>query len=152
MVTGATRRAGIGAAIARELVAAGAAVFIAHFRDYDQQKTWGIAPEEPESILATLGASGAGTEIDLSEPSAAVQLFDRAISRFGHVDILVNNAAYWEGGGITEVTAAQLDRHYAVNIRAAVLLCGEFVRRRGPGVGGRIINITSGQGHEPDAG
>ncbi len=149
VVTGATRRAGIGAAIARELVVAGAAVFIAHFRGYDQQKPWGIAPEEPESILATLGASAAGAEIDLSEPSAAVQLFDRAISRFGHVDILVNNAAYWEGGGITEVTAAQLDRHYAVNIRAAVLLCGEFVRRRGPGAGGRIINITSGQGLSP---
>ena len=149
LVTGATRRAGIGAAIARELVGAGAAVFIAHFRDYDQQKAWGIAPEEPESILAALGARGAGTEIDLREPSAAVQLFDRAISRFGRVDILVNNAAYWEGGGITEVTAAQLDRHYAVNIRAAVLLCGEFVRRREPGAGGRIINITSGQGLSP---
>jgi 3-oxoacyl-[acyl-carrier protein] reductase len=149
LVTGATRRAGIGAAIARELAVAGAAVFIAHFRDYDQQKTWGIAPEEPESVLASLGASGAGTEIDLSESSGAVQLFDRAISRFGHVDILVNNAAYWEGGGITDVTAAQLDRHYAVNIRAAVLLCAEFVRRKEPGAGGRIINITSGQGLSP---
>ena len=76
LVTGATRRAGIGAAIARELVAAGASVFIAQFRDYDQQKPWGIASEEPESILATLGAGVAGTEIDLSEPSAAVKLFD----------------------------------------------------------------------------
>ena len=149
LITGATRRAGIGAAIARELVGAGAVVFVAHFRDYDRQKAWGIAPEEPESVLATLGASGAGTEIDLSESSGAGQLFDRAISRFGHVDILVNNAAYWEAGGIAEVTAAQLDRHYAVNIRAAVLLCGEFVRRRRSGASGRIINITSGQGLSP---
>ena len=149
LVTGATRQAGIGAAIARELVAAGAAVFIAHFRDYDQQQTWGIAPGEPESILATLGASAAGTEIDLSAPSAAVDLFDRAISRFGRVDILVNNAAHWERGGITDVSAAQLDRHYAVNLRAAVLLSAEFVRRRSREVGGRIINITSGQGHGP---
>lgn len=86
LVTGATRQAGIGAAIARELVAAGAAVFIAHFRDYDQRQTWGIAPGEPASILATLGASAAGTEIDLSAPSAAVELFERAISRFGRVD------------------------------------------------------------------
>src|SRR6185436_8665797 len=139
VVTGATRQAGIGAAIARELVAAGAAVFIAHFREYDQQQTWGIAPGEPESILATLGASAAGTEIDLSAPSSAVELFDRAIARFGHVDILVNNAAHWERGGIAEVSAAQLDRHYAVNLRAAVLLSSEFVRRRSPGIGGRII-------------
>jgi 3-oxoacyl-[acyl-carrier protein] reductase len=149
VVTGATRQAGIGAAIARELVAGGAAVFITHFREYDRRQTWGMAPGEPESILATLGASAAGTEIDLSAPSAAVELFDRAISRFGHVDILVNNAAHWEHGGITDVSAAQLDRHYAVNLRAAVLLSAEFVRRRGPEAGGRIINITSGQGHGP---
>ena len=149
VVTGATRQAGIGAAIARELVAAGAAVFITHFRDYDRRQTWGIAPGEPESILATLGATAAGTEIDLSAPSAAVELFDRAISRFGRVDILVNNAAHWERGGITDVSADQLDRHYAVNLRAAVLLASEFVRRRGHEVGGRIINITSGQGHSP---
>jgi 3-oxoacyl-[acyl-carrier protein] reductase len=149
VVTGATRQAGIGAAIARELVAAGAAVFIAHFRDYDRQQTWGIAPGEPESVLATLGAGAAGAEIDLSAPSAAAELFNRAVFRFGHVDILVNNAAHWERGGITEVSAAQLDRHYAVNLRAAVLLSGEFVRRRGLEAGGRIINITSGQGHGP---
>lgn len=149
LVTGVTRQAGIGAAIARELVAAGAAVFIAHFRDYDQRQTWGIAPGEPESILAGLGAGAAGAEIDLSGPSAAVELFDLAISRFGHVDILVNNAAHWERGGIAGVSAAQLDRHYAVNLRAAVLLCREFVRRRRPADGGRIINITSGQGQGP---
>jgi 3-oxoacyl-[acyl-carrier protein] reductase len=149
VVTGATRQAGIGAAIARELVAAGASVFIAHFREYDQRQTWGIAPGEPESILATLGARSAGAEIDLSKSAAAVELFDRAISRFGRVDVLVNNAAYWERGGIAEITADQLDRHYAVNLRATVLLCGEFVRRRPPGGGGRIINITSGQGLGP---
>lgn len=149
VVTGATRQAGIGAAIAQALVAAGAAVFITHFREYDRRQTWGIAPAEPGSILAALGASAAGTEIDLSAPSAAVELFDRAIARFGHVDVLVNNAAHWERGGITDVSAAQLDRHYAVNLRAAVLLSAEFVRRRSPDVGGRIINITSGQGHGP---
>jgi 3-oxoacyl-[acyl-carrier protein] reductase len=148
LVTGASRQAGIGAAIARELVAAGAAVFIAQCRDYDQQQTWGIAPGEAESILAALGANAAGIDIDLSVPAAAVELFDRAVSRFGHVDILVNNAAHWERGGITDLSAAQLDRHYAVNLRAAVLLSAEFVRRRRR-TGGRIINITSGQGHGP---
>ena len=149
VVTGVTRHAGLGAAIAREFVEAGAAVFTTHFREYDTRQTWGVAPDEPESILVALGAQGAGIELDLSSPSAAVDLFTQANSRFGPVDILVNNAAHWECGGINQASAEQLDRHYAVNVRAAVLLCAEFVRRRPPGVGGRIINMTSGQGRGP---
>ena len=144
VVTGATRRAGLGAAIARELVAAGAAVLITHFREYDKRQAWGVAPDEPESIVEALGC--AGIEIDLSHPSAAIDLFDHAGARFGPVDILVNNAAHWEPGGIRHVSAEQLDRHYAVNTRAAVLLCAEFMRRRRQNAGGRIVNVTSGQG------
>jgi hypothetical protein len=48
VVTGVTRRAGLEAAIARELVDAGAAVFITHFREYDKRQAWGVAPNEPE--------------------------------------------------------------------------------------------------------
>ena len=149
VVTGATRQAGIGAAIARELVAAGAGVFTTHFREYDRRQTWGVAPDEPESVLSALGVNGAGLELDLSHASAATDLFGQVNTRFGQVDILVNNAAHWEPGGITKVSADQLDRHYAVNLRATVLLCAEFVRRRSPGGGGRIINVTSGQGQGP---
>lgn len=125
------------------------AVFITHFREYDKRQVWGVAPHEPESLVAALGEQGAGIELDLSSPSSAVDLFNHAGSRFGPVDILVNNAAHWEPGGILQVSAEQLDRHYAVNARAAVLLCSEFVRRRRPGTAGRIINVTSGQGHGP---
>ena len=149
VVTGVTRQAGLGAAIAREFVEAGAAVFTTHFREYDKHQAWGVAPDEPESILVGLGEQGAGIELDLSSLSAAVDLFDQARSRFGPVDILVNNAAHWEPGGIRHVSAGQLDRHFAVNLRAAVLLCSEYVRRRRPSVGGRIINVTSGQGQGP---
>ena len=149
LVTGVTRRSGIGAAIAREFARAGAGVFVTFFREYDRQQSWGVAAGEPESIIEELGAHGGGVELDLSEPQAAATLFDRALERFGHVDILVNNAAHWEAGGIDTVGAGQLDRHYSVNIRAAVLLCAEFVRRRAPGRQGRIINITSGQGNGP---
>ena len=149
VVTGVTRRAGLGAAVARELVEGGAAVFVTHFRRYDQRQAWGVADGEPESILRALGARAAGIELDLGTPSAPADLFDRASARFGPVDILVNNAAHWEPGDIAHVSAGQLDRHYAVNVRAAVLLCGEFVRRRPPGGGGRIINVTSGQGAGP---
>src|SRR5690242_4079493 len=51
LVTGVTRRAGIGAAIARELGAAGAKLFVTFFRHYDEQQAWGVGPTEPEALL-----------------------------------------------------------------------------------------------------
>lgn len=152
LVTGVTRRAGIGAAIARELGRAGATVFVTFFRQYDQQQAWGVEPNEPESLLRELSSIAddvAGTELDLSQPASPAELFRRAVRRFGCIDILVNNAAHWEGGGIEEVRADQLDRHYAVNVRASVLLCAEFARHKKSNTPGRIINITSGQNHNP---
>lgn len=152
LVTGVTRRAGIGAAIARELGRAGARLYVTFFPHYDRQQVWGVEPDEPESLLSELRSIAddvAGTELDLGQPDSPSALFRHALRRFGCVDILVNNAAHWEGGGISEVYAAQLDRHYAVNVRAAVLLCAEFARNKKPGTPGRIINITSGQNRSP---
>lgn len=151
LVTGATRRAGIGASIARELARAGAKVFVSFYRRYDQAQAWGVDPGEPDALIEDLRAlsDASGLEIDLSLPSAPEELIKRVIAKFGRVDVLVNNAAHWEAGGIDQVNAAQLDRHYSVNTRATVLLCSEFSRCRGALDAGRIINITSGQGQGP---
>ena len=152
LVTGVTRRAGIGAAIARELGRAGARLFVTFFRPYDRKQVWGVEPGEPESLLSELRSitdDVAGIELDLSQPSSPAELFRQALQRFGCIDILVNNAAHWEEGGIGEVGAEQLDRHYAVNVRASVLLCAEFARNKRRNMTGRIINITSGQNLNP---
>ncbi len=152
LVTGVTRRAGIGAAIARELGRAGARLFVTFFRPYDRQQAWGVEPNEPELLLSELRSIAdavAGIEMDLSQPAAPAELYRQALERFGGIDILVNNAAHWEEGGIGEVHAEQLDRHYAVNVRAPVLLCAEFARQKGRDRPGRIINITSGQNLNP---
>ena len=152
LVTGVSRRAGIGAAIARELGRSGARVFVTFFRQYDEQQAWGAEPNEPESLLRELGSIAddvAGTELDLSQPASPAELFRQALQRYGCIDILVNNAAHWEAGGICEVGADQLDRHYAVNVRASVLLCAEFARNKTRNTPGRIINITSGQNFNP---
>ena len=151
-VTGVTRRAGIGAAIARELGRAGARLFVTFFRQYDRRQAWGVEPNEPESLfneLRSITDEVAGTEMDLSQPASPAELFRQALQRFGSIDILVNNAAHWEAGGIGEVGADQLDRHYAVNVRASVLLCAEFARNKKGNTPGRIINITSGQNYNP---
>ena len=151
LVTGVGRRAGIGAAIARELARAGATVFVSFFRRYDQAQPWGSDDAMPEALLLELRAHGEadGCELDLSDPTAPAALFAAARRRFGRVDVLVNNAAHWEAGGIERIDAAQLDRHFAVNARAAVLLCAEFARQTLDGTPGRIVNITSGQGRGP---
>src|SRR5437762_834916 len=68
LVTGVSRRAGLGAAIARELGRAGARLFVTFFRQYDQGQVWGVEPNEPESLLNELGCIAdevAGTELDL---------------------------------------------------------------------------------------
>jgi 3-oxoacyl-[acyl-carrier protein] reductase len=151
LVTGVTRRAGIGAAIARELAGAGAKVFIAFFRPYDQRQPWGLEAGETDALLDELRALSdtCGLEIDLGQASGPRELIERTFAQFGRIDVLVNNAAHWEPGGVDVVDAAQLDRHYAVNTRATVLLCAEFARCESAGGSRRIINITSGQGAGP---
>lgn len=152
LVTGVTRTAGIGAAIARVLGVHGAKLFLSHYAPYDRTQPWGVGGDEPAQIAADLRAGSVEVEtreIDLAMPASAATLVEAVFVRFGRIDILVNNAAHSESGGIETIDATQLDRHYAVNLRAAVLLSAEVARRRPAGPGGRIINITSGQGHGP---
>ncbi len=152
LVTGSSRAAGIGLAIARELAAAGADLFLATYTPYDRQQPWGLGPGDPDEAVAGLRAGGTAVEtleLDLAEPGAAAELMAAVHERYGRLDVLVNNAACSESGGIAELDAGQLDRHYAVNLRAPALLAAEMVRRHPRGRPGRIINITSGQGLAP---
>jgi len=152
LVTGVTRRKGIGAAVALALAWAGADVGTAYFRPYDRTMPWSVKDSEPEDIVSELRATGVSAhsfEIDLSEPDGPRTLFHLARERFGHVDILVNNAAYSMETTVEGMCAEDMDRHYAVNLRAVMLLCAEFVRSFPAGGVGRIINLTSGQGLWP---
>ncbi|MBL9134747.1 MAG: SDR family oxidoreductase [Verrucomicrobiales bacterium] len=152
LVTGVTRRQGIGAAVALGLAKAGADVYTAFYRPYDRQRPWGIEDTEPEQILEALRQTGVhadGAEVDLAHPDGPHTLFTRARERFGPIDILVNNAAYSTPTRVELMTAEELDRHYAVNLRAVLLLCREFIDNHTPGGAGRIINLTSGQGLTP---
>ena len=152
LVTGASRLRGIGAAICRALAGRGADVAFTHWRPYDEAFTWSGAPSEPDDLeheLAALGVRSAAIECDLSHPGAEVRLLDETESRLGPVRILVNNAAHSTNDGYERLDAATIDAHYAVNMRAAMLLSAEFARRFTAVEGGRIINLTSGQGLGP---
>lgn len=151
VITGVGRRRGLGAAISRELARAGAKLVLFYRPDYDAEQAWGRDTAMPASLLQELAplTEAYAKDVDLGDPEAATAVFSEVEQHFGSAHILVNNACHWEGGDLARVDAAQLDRHYAVNTRAAVLLCREFVRQLPLGTAGRIINITSGQGHAP---
>jgi len=152
LVTGATRLTGLGAAIAQALAHAGADIGFGYFPDYDRQQPWGVQESEPQELLAhlrALGVRAVGFEVDLARPTGPTELFTEVQDALGPVHILVNNAAYSTVAPIEQLTAEVLDRHYRVNLRATALLCAEFVQRHPSGTGGRIINLTSGQGVAP---
>jgi 3-oxoacyl-[acyl-carrier protein] reductase len=100
--------------------------------------------------------------MDLADPGAVSELFDRVEATFGGVDVLVNNAAVGGapkdtfvpiadqaldafGRSLYTVTAQSHDRHFAVNSRAVALMMSEYARRhvaRGA-TWGRIVNIST---------
>jgi len=152
LITGVSRRVGIGAAIVTALAEAGADIFTTWWRPYDATMPWGSRDEEAESILAdarAMGVRAEGMEADLSDPAVPAHIFDGAEEALGPVSILVNNATHSEHTPIETLSAADLDAHYAVNLRGTALLCAEFVRRYSGGPGGRIISFSSGQAVGP---
>ena len=155
VITGVSRKIGIGAAIARALAEVGCNIFTTYFRPYDATMPWGNQDNEALEIVGKLqeiGVDAAGLEMDLSQPTAATELFAVVQERFGTANILVNNAAYSTNENISKLTAQSLDSHYAVNVRGMALLCQQFVQQFKEGVrveNGRIINISSGQSFSP---
>lgn len=150
LITGVSRRRGIGYAIASRLAEMGASLAIHHHRAHDAVE-YGEA-EDLGALLADLtlrlreGASIVDFEGDLADADAAGALVQRARDRVGHLDILVCNHAH--GGdavSLRDLSAATLDRHWAVNTRATLLLTQHFAAQHDGRPGGRVIWMTSGQ-------
>jgi 3-oxoacyl-[acyl-carrier protein] reductase len=152
VVTGASRRQGIGAAICRAFAAQGTDVFFTTWQPYDFAMPHDQDPRGPELLAGELRGAGVRAEfleVDLAEPDAPVRVLDAAAARLGQPAILVNNAVHSTRDGYRKLDAATLDAHYAVNLRALALLSVEFARRHVAGTPGRIINLSSGQSLGP---
>jgi 3-oxoacyl-[acyl-carrier protein] reductase len=152
VVTGASRRAGIGYAVARRLAALGASLFLHHYVPHDAAQPWGADPGGPEAVVAGVRAALTGgariehTSLDLAEPAAPRTLLAAATNAFEHVDVLVCNHARSGGDGpLAAMTAALLDGHWAVNTRATILLTQAFAIQHDGRPGGRVVFLTSGQ-------
>lgn len=150
LVTGASRRAGIGYATARRLAAYGASVFVHHFTPHDAEQPWGADPGGPAAVvdgvteaLAAPDAAVGHLSADLATPDGPAGVVDAAVAAFGRLDVLFCNQARSGGDGpLPAMDAARLDAHWAVNTRASILLARAFAALGGPG---RIIFLTSGQ-------
>ncbi|GAA0660726.1 SDR family oxidoreductase [Streptomyces thermocarboxydovorans] len=156
LVTGASRRAGIGHAVARRLAAYGASVYLHHHVPHDAAQPWGAdrIEEVTASVTEALGdprarvIAGPG---DLADPAVPAELLDRAVEALGgRLDILVaNHALSGSDGDLDTVDAAMLDAHWAVDTRSVLLLVQAFARHRATleprTPGGRVVMMTSGQ-------
>jgi 3-oxoacyl-[acyl-carrier protein] reductase len=147
LVTGVSRRKGIGFAIAQRLATLGADVFIHSFSAYDADREWGADPDGIPALIATLEEFGtriAHREGDFSDPTTPDRVMNAAVDTFGQVDILVANHTYSTMGDLDALTAAEIDRHLHVNVRATLLLVQAFAAQHRQGAG-RVILLTSGQ-------
>ena len=148
LITGASRRIGIAAAVARRLAPDGWNITTTCLRSYDAEMPWGSAPDEADDLIREIRAHDIIAtlyEDDLSDPHAPARIFDAAEASAGMVDALVNVHTYSTHGGLVDVSADEFDRHIAVNSRGTLLMMAEFARRwRGEPGTGRIVNFTSG--------
>lgn len=154
LVTGVSRRRGIGFAIVRRLLREdGARVFAHSYSPYDRTEPWGADPDGIGGVLAGLGSEGvalAHAEADLADPAAPARLVRTALERFGRLDALVLNHARSQLGTVETLEAEALDATWAVNVRASLLLVREFAAQFRPGPdGGRVVLFTSGQHRGP---
>ncbi len=144
VVTGVSRRSGIGFATARRLSSAGAAVFV-HSWVHDDEFS---SSAELTAMLAELGKGEARFEhvaADFARPEQPARVIGEACKAFGHVDILVVNHTRSVHVSLSELTAEEIDAHLHVNVRASLLLVKEFADQHDGRIGGRVVLFTSGQ-------
>jgi 3-oxoacyl-[acyl-carrier protein] reductase len=132
LVTGVSRRAGIGFAITRRLEEAGAQVFTQGWTPHDAAQPWGADETLTPSI-----------EADFAEPDAPARVVAAARDALGPLDVLVVNHARSGDARLAELTAEHLDAFLHENVRASLLLVKEFAAQFA-GDSGRIVLLTSG--------
>lgn len=150
LVTGASRRGAIGAAVVRRLAADGAAVAVHGWEPHDAGQPWGADPGGAEALVAEVEAAGGRAchvSADLAVPDAPGQLVDAARRAFGRLDILVANHARSSVQALEDLTWQEVDLTYAVNTRATLLLVKAMATHHAGAAGGRVVLFTSGQYH-----
>ena len=166
LISGANNPFGIGAGTARAFAAQGAKIFLTYL--CESPETYGVSEKEAEKattpsqafgkyqtsqnadrVMREIRESGGeveAMELDLAQTGGIPRLFDAAEKAFGQVEVLVNNATHCTyPDNVLDTTAERIDRHFAVNTRAVVLMMQEFGMRhiRARRTWGRVVNIST---------
>jgi 3-oxoacyl-[acyl-carrier protein] reductase len=132
LVTGAAR--GIGRAVAETLARQGASVLVNYAAD-------SAAAEEVVCAIRAGGSRAEGVKLRLDGAQSVRDLFDATLAAFGRIDILVLNAASATFGPVTNVTEADFDAMFAVNVKAAFFAFQQAAKHMADG--GRIVSISA---------
>ncbi|HEX4127711.1 MAG TPA: glucose 1-dehydrogenase [Acidimicrobiales bacterium] len=128
---------GIGQAVVVELAAQGAKVVI----DYVTNEQ---ATQDLEQKLAALGETAVAVEADVSKVDDLQRMVDTAVSSFGRLDVMVNNAGVETRTSVLDTTEEQYEKVLAINLKSAFfgtqIAAKQMIAQGG---GGRIINMTS---------
>ena len=141
IVTGSSR--GIGRGIAERLGRDGATVVV----NYSGSK------QEADEVVKAIESSGGKSvaiQASLSKVEDIRRLFAETMQHFGQVDILVNNAGTGVVGAIANVTEADYDKVFNLNVRGVLFALQEAAKHMSDG--GRIVNISSSTTLHPEAG
>jgi len=133
VVTGASK--GIGAGIATQLAAEGAAVIV----NYSSSKD---AADRVVGAITKSGGKAIAVQANMSKPADIQRLFTETKKAFGRLDVLVNNAGIYEFGPLEQISPEHFHKHFDLNVLGLLLATQEAVKLMGP-EGGSIINISS---------
>jgi len=133
VITGASK--GIGAAIAKQYAAEGAAVVV----NYSSSKA---GAEQVVAEITSAGGKAVAVQANVAKQADITELFNQAIKAFGRVDILVNNAGIYEFAPLEAVTEEHFHKQFNLNVLGLILTTQEAVKHFGD-KGGSIINISS---------
>jgi NAD(P)-dependent dehydrogenase (short-subunit alcohol dehydrogenase family) len=134
---------GIGRAVALAFAREGADILISYLNEEpDAQETARVVQEAGRKAVMVPG--------DISEEAHCQRLVQRAMQEFGHLDILVNNAAFSRTyQGIAEIPSEEFDYTFRTNVYAMFYFCKAALSHMLPG--STIINTSSIQAYQPDA-
>lgn len=139
VITGGAR--GIGRAIAERYVREGAQVAIAD-----------VLTDAAEALARELGEKALAVNLDVTRMSSIEAMVRSVEAKFGGIDILVNNAGVFDMAPIVEVTEANYDRVFAINVKGLFFTLQAVARAMiARGKGGKIINMASQAGRRGEA-
>ncbi|MBX3567070.1 MAG: L-iditol 2-dehydrogenase [Rhizobiaceae bacterium] len=139
LVTGGAR--GIGRAIAERYVEEGATVVVAD-----------LLADEARQTARDIGPRAHAVGVDVGRNASIAEMDAAVFAAVGPVDILVNGAGIFNMAPLTEITEADFDRQFNINVRG-LLFTGQMIARRmvAAGKGGKIINFSSQAGRRGEA-